>query len=148
VDERLGFDEVDEETPEEVGEEEEAEGCAFGVGALVVAVEERGECDEEEDLVELGGMTGDAVAEVDAPREGGGGAVGVVSEASEEAAYAAYGDAEAEGSGEEVSGTRVDVADAFSDFDGDPAAKQAADDGFASGLEEGVPRGRRWLRRR
>ena len=32
--EGLGFDEVDEETPRKVGGEEEAEGCAFGVGAL------------------------------------------------------------------------------------------------------------------
>ena len=32
VEEGLGFDEVDEETPEEIGEEEEAKGCAFGVG--------------------------------------------------------------------------------------------------------------------
>ena len=35
----MGFDEVDEEAPGQVGEEEEAEGGAFGVGALVIAVE-------------------------------------------------------------------------------------------------------------
>ena len=58
-------------------------------------MEGEGERDEEEDLVELGGVAGDSVAEVDGPGEGGGGAVGVVGEAGEEAADAAYGDAEA-----------------------------------------------------
>ena len=137
--EGLGFDEVDEEAPGEVGGEEEAEGCAFGVRALVVAVEGEGKCDEEEDLVELGWVAGDSVAEVDAPGEGGGGAVGVVGEAGEEAADAAYGDAEAEGDGEEISGAGVDVADALGEFDGDPSAEEAADDGLAAGEEEGSP---------
>ena len=65
-------------------------------GRCVVAVKDGGENDEEDDLVELGGMAGDAVAEVDGPRERGGGAVGVVGEAGEEAADAADDDAEAE----------------------------------------------------
>src|ERR1700729_731834 len=108
--EGLGFDEVDEETPGEIGGEEETEGGAFGMGPRVVAVEDDGERDEKEDLVELGGMAGDAVAEVYGPGQRGGGAVGVVGEAGEEAADAAYGDADAEGDGEEVAGGGGDGA--------------------------------------
>ena len=109
------------------------------MGALVVTVEEEREGEEEEDFVELGGVAGDAVAEVDAPWEGGWGAVGVVGEAGEEAADAADGDADAERNGEEVSGAGVDVADALGEFDGDPAAEEPPDDGLAAGLEEGAP---------
>jgi hypothetical protein len=138
-DEGLGFDEVDDETPEEVGGEKETEGRALGMSALVVAVEEESKRDEEDHFVELGGVAGDAVAEVDAPGERGGCSVGVVGEASEKAAYTADGDADAEWDGEEVSRAGVDSANALGDFNRDPSAEESADDGFASGLEEGSP---------
>lgn len=137
--EGLRLDEVDEEAPGDVGGEEEAEGGAFGVGASVVLVKNEGEGDEEEDFVELGGVAGDAVSEVYGPWQGGGVAVGVVGEAGEKAADTADGDADAEGDGEEVSGAGVDVADALSELDGDPASEKSADDGLASREEEGSP---------
>lgn len=138
-DEGLGFDEVDDETPEEVGGEKETEGRALGMSALVVAVEEESKRDEEDHFVELGGVAGDAVAEVDAPGERGGCAEGVVGEAGEEAADAADGDADAERDGEKVSGAGVDSANALGDFNRDPSAEETADDGFAAGLKKSVP---------
>ena len=137
--EGLRFDEVDEETPGEVGGEEETEGGAFGMVAAVVAMEGEGQCDEEENLVELGGMAGDSVAKVDGPGEGGRGAVGVVGEAGEETADAAYGDADAKWNGEEIAGAGANVADALGEFDGDPSTEQTSDDGLAAGQEEGAP---------
>ena len=100
----LGFDEVDEQPPREVGSEKDAEGCAFAVRVFVEAVEQECEHEEEGDLVELCGMAGDAVAEVDGPWECGGRSVGVVGEAGEQAADTADSDADAERNGEEVAG--------------------------------------------
>jgi hypothetical protein len=88
------------------------------MGSSAPAVEDEGEGDKEEELVELGGVAWDAVAEVDGPGEGGGGAVGVVGEAGEEAAEAADGDADAEGDGEEVAGAGADAGEELDELDG------------------------------
>ncbi len=104
-------------------------------GRRVEAVECEGEQEKEGELVELGGMAWDAVAEVDAPWECGGCAASVVCEAGEEAADAADGDAEAEWDGEEVAGAGADVGEALDELDGEPAAEEAADDGFAAAGE-------------
>jgi hypothetical protein len=106
------------------------------MGSSAPAVEDEGEGDKEEELVELGGVAGDAVAEVDGPGEGGGDAVGVVGEAGDEAAEAADGDADAEGDGEEVAGAGADAGEELDELDGEPAAEQAADDGLAAGLQQ------------
>ena len=132
VGEGLRFDEVDGETPCEIGGEEGAEDDACAVGLGVPAIKNDGERGEEDDFVELGGVAGDAVTEVDAPRERGGGAVGVVGEAGEEAADAADGNTDAERDGEEVSGAGADAGEELDEFDGEPAAEKPADDGFAS----------------
>jgi hypothetical protein len=66
--EGLRFDEVDGESPGEVGSEEETEGGAVGVRAAIIVAKGEGEQGKEEDLVELGGMAGDAITEVNAPR--------------------------------------------------------------------------------
>src|SRR6185312_3717723 len=85
-------------------------------------------------------MTWDSVAEVDAPGKRGWLAVGVVGEAGEEAANAADGDADTERNSEKVSGTRADGEEAFYDFNGPPAAQQAAHNRLAAaGDEELVP---------
>ena len=78
------------------------------------------------------GWRGDAVAEVHAPRERGGFAVGVVCEARQEAADAADGDAQAERHGEQVPRTGADSAEALHQFNAEPATQQPADDGFAA----------------
>ena len=123
VDCRLWFEEVDGEAPEEIGGDEDAEEGAVLVRAFAQEVERDRKQQEEENLVELGGVAGDAVAEVDRPGERGGDAVGVVGEAGEEAADAADGDAEAEWDGEEIAGAGFDVEDGFDEFDGEPAAE-------------------------
>lgn len=84
-------------------------------------------------------MAADAVAEVDAPGQRGGRAVGVVGQAGEEAPDAANGDAEAERDGEEVAGAGADSCDCLGDLDGEPAAQQAADDRLASGKQQIAP---------
>lgn len=137
--EGLRFDEVDGESPGEVGGEEETEGGTFGVRVAIIAAKGEGEQGEEEDLVELGGMAGDAVAEVNSPRKGGGRAEGIVGKASEEAAEAPYGNPYAEGDSEEVSGAGVNVLKALGNFDGEPAAKKSTDDCLAAGEEEVSP---------
>ena len=139
VDEGLGFDEVDEQAPGEVGGHEDAKERAVGVWPAAEGVEDRGEQEEEDDFVELGGMARDAVAEVDGPGERGGLAVGVVGEAGEEAADAADGDAEAEGDGEEVARTGADAEERLGDFHDEPAAEKASDDGFAAGEKKRRP---------
>jgi hypothetical protein len=106
-------------------------------------VEDGDECEQEDDFVELGGVAGDAVAEVDGPGEGGGSAVGVVGEAGEEAADASDGDAEGERDGVEVTGGLADADVALHEFHGDEAEDQRAYDGFSShevgGVVEVVP---------
>ena len=64
----LRFDEVDGESPDEVGGEEETEGGALGVRVAIIAAKGESEQGKKEDLVELGGMAGDAVAKVNSPR--------------------------------------------------------------------------------
>ena len=98
--ERLRFDEVDEKAPREIGGEEEAERRALRVRVAIIAAKGEGKQSEENDLVELRGMTGDIIAEVYSPGEGGGIAEGVVGKASEEAADTADGDTDAEGNRE------------------------------------------------
>jgi len=102
------------------------------------AVEERNQEEQEGDLVELGGVARDAVAEVDGPGEAGGRAVGVVGEAGEEASDAADGDAKGERDGVEVTGGVTESDIALDEFDGDQAASEGADDGFASDEGGGV----------
>jgi hypothetical protein len=80
----------------------------------------------------------DAVAEVDGPGEIAGRAVGVVSEAGEEASDASDGDAEGERDGVEVSGGTAQSDIAFGEFDGDEAEGECADDGFAAEEVAGV----------
>lgn len=137
--EGLRFDEVDGESPGEVGGEEETEGGSFGVRAAIIVAKGEGEQSKEEDLVELGGMAGDAIAEVNAPRNGGGGAEGIVGKASEEAADAPDGNPDAEGDDEEVSGSGMNVLKALGNFDGEPAAEKSTDDCLAAGEEEVSP---------
>lgn len=121
--EGLGLDEVDDQSPSEVCREEKTEGGAFGVRAkAMIAAKGEGEHGKEENLVELGGMAGDAVTEVHSPRERGGRSEGIVSKTSEEAADAAYGYADAKGDGEEISGAGVNLLEVFGDFDGKPAS--------------------------
>jgi hypothetical protein len=77
-------------------------------------------------------MAGDGVAEVDRPGEIGGGAVGVVGEAGEEASDAADGDAEGEGDGVEVAGGVAQSDVTFGEFDADEAEDESAHDGLAA----------------
>ena len=76
-------------------------------------------------------MAGDVVAEVDGPGEGGGCAVGLVGEAGEEAADASDGDGDGEGVDPGVAGALGGAGEFFGDFDADPTAHEASDDGLA-----------------
>ena len=113
---RIGLEEVAEESESEVGDHEEFEGVAGEEGVMVAVVILRlrrgfasrnpcsaqddnfikgwNQCEQEEDFVELGGMAGDAVPEVDGPGKVGGVAVGVVGETGKEATDASDSDAE------------------------------------------------------
>jgi hypothetical protein len=137
--EELRFDEVDGESPAEVGGEEETEGGAFGVRVVIIAAKGEGEQGKKEDLVELGGMAGDAVAEINSPRKGSRRAECIVGKASEEAAEAPDGNPYAEGDGEEISGAGVNVLKALGNFNGEPAAKKSTDDCLAAGEQEASP---------
>ena len=100
--------------------------------------QERDQGEEEEDFVELGGVAGDVVAEVDGPGEARRSAVGVVGEAGEEASDASDGDTEGEGDGVEVAGGGAEADVAFGEFDADQTEGEGADDGFASDEVGGV----------
>src|SRR5882672_1397732 len=69
-------------------------------------------------FVELHRMAMDAVAEIDAPRQVRGRAVGEIGEAGEEAAPAAHGDGGGEGRGEDDAGRACDAGEALEGFDG------------------------------
>ena len=77
-----------------------------------------------------------AVAEVDAPRQRSGDAVGAVGESGEKTADAANGGADGEGVNEQIAGGAVQAEEAFGQFHAGPAAEEAAHDGFAA--EEGT----------
>lgn len=136
---RLRLDEVDGESPRQVSGEEETKGGSFGVGTALIAVKGESEQGKKKNLVELGGMAGDAVAEVHSPRKGCGYAEGIIGESSEEAADATHGNADAERDGEEVSGAGVNALHAFGNFDGDPAAEKSTNDCLAARKEEVSP---------
>jgi hypothetical protein len=93
---------------------------------------ERDQGQQEDDFVELSGVAGDAVAEVDGPGEIRGSAVGVVGEAGEETSDASDGDAEGERDGVKVAGGGAESDVAFGEFDGEESEDEGADDGFAS----------------
>lgn len=95
-------------------------------------MEDRDQGEQEEDFVELGGVAGDAVAEVDGPGEIRRRAVSVVGEAGEEASDASDGDTEGEGDGVEVPGGVAQSDVAFGEFDANQAEDESADNGFAA----------------
>jgi hypothetical protein len=109
------------------------------VRVAIIAAKGEGEQGKKEDLVELGGMAGDAVAEINSPRKRGARAEGIVGKASEEAAEAPDGNPYAEGDGEEVSGAGVNVLKALGNFNGEPAAKKSAYDCLAARDQEVSP---------
>ncbi len=55
---RLRLDEVDCESPREIGRKEKTEGSAFGMRVAVTSAEGEGEQGKEENSVELGGVSG------------------------------------------------------------------------------------------
>lgn len=128
----LGFDEVDCESPREIGGEEKTEGSAFRMRVGVITAKGKGEQGKEENFVELGGMTGDTITKIHSPRKVGRRAVGIVSEASKKAANAANGNADAEGDDEKISGAGVNVLEALGNFDRQPAAEKPTDDSLAA----------------
>lgn len=77
-------------------------------------------------------MAADSVAEINAPGQRRGDAVGVVGEAREEAADAAEGDAERERRGEEVAGGARFAGSALGPFDREQTSDQRADNRFAA----------------
>lgn len=99
------FEKVAGEAKREIASHEEFKQVAFAMRAPRYGENKNAEQDDEENFVELGGMAADAVAEVDAPRQRGGGAGGLVIDAGEEAANAPDGDTDAQRKGKEVAGT-------------------------------------------
>src|SRR5208282_27947 len=77
-------------------------------------------------------MAADAVAEVHAPGQRSGRAVGVIGEAGEETADASDGDADAQRDGVEVASALRDAELLFEPLDGNEASDQGADDGFSA----------------
>ena len=134
--------------PGEVGGKEDTEARPFRQSHWTGKNECEGE--QEEDFVQLDRVAADAIAEIDGPGEAGRFAVGVVGESCEEAAYAAHGKADGQGQGKEIPGPAADAGESLDEFDADPAAEKAADDGLAAGRDEeivesdrrGSPRGR------
>lgn len=142
---RVRFEEVDEQAEGHVGDHEEFENvagvscesrvpsCELRAGnAFERGVEKRNPREQEEDFVELRRVAADAVAEVDAPGQMCGNAIGVVGEASEEAADAADGDAGGERDRVEVAGGLAESDVALDEFDREQTADEASDDGFAA----------------
>src|ERR1700682_6006875 len=77
-------------------------------------------------------MARDAVAGIDAPGQGSGGAVRVIERAAEKASDAADGDAGGQRNGEEIARAAVDTEAPLDGFDRDGAAENRADDRFAA----------------
>lgn len=77
-------------------------------------------------------MAADAIAQIDAPGQGGGGAKGVVLFAGEQAADAADGDADGERDGEDIASAAADAGEAFSDLDREGVAGECADHALAA----------------
>lgn len=75
----LRLDEVDCESPHEIGRKEKTEGSAFRMRVAVISAEGEGEQGKEENFLELCGMTGDTVAKIHCPRKVGGRTEGIVS---------------------------------------------------------------------
>jgi hypothetical protein len=146
---RVGLDEIAEQAEGHVANHEEFEGvageetgvegnvgmlrerhdCALRGHAfaqdgnlLEGAIEERNEQQEENDFIELSGVTRKAVSEVDSPGQCCGRAIGVVGEAGEETADASDGDAESERNGVEISGGCAETDVALGEFDGEKPA--------------------------
>ena len=103
-----------------------------------MAVEEKRNGGDEKDLVELRGVARDAVPEVHSPGHPGGFAVGVVRQTGEEAANATDCDAKAKRQREEIACAGGDALNLLGQLDGEPSAKQAADDGFAAAGKKGL----------
>ena len=106
-------------------------------------IKKRNQDEKKYDLVELGRMTVDAIAEVDAPWECGGSAISIVGESGQEAADATDGDAERKRNGVEVARRMPDANVLLHEFDGNEAKDKRADNGFpgneVSGVVEIVP---------
>lgn len=146
---RIGLDEIAEQAEGHVADHEEFEGVAgeeTGIGGnvgmhrlrrdrallghsfaqddnlLENAIEGGNEQQEENDFVQLGGVAGDTVAEVDSPGQCCGRAVGVVGEAGEETADASDGDAECERDCVEISGGFAETDVALGEFNGEKPA--------------------------
>lgn len=83
------------------------------------------------DFVKLGGVAANAIAEIDAPGQCSGGAVGKIGEAGEKASNASDGDSSRDGQCEKIAGAGGDFQSALGPLDGRRAAEQAADNGFA-----------------
>src|SRR5882757_2104286 len=110
------------------------------MGASSQSVQCKGKREEEEDLVDLCRMAWDAIAEVDAPGECRGFAVGVVCKTAEKAADASNGDTDTEWDSEEVSRTGADTQKLLRKLDEEPATEEAANDSLASsGPKEDLP---------
>ncbi len=110
----------------------------MGSGGFQGAVEEGDQDEEENCFVDLGGVAGDVVTEVDSPGQIGRSAVGVVGEAGEEAADASDGDAKGERNGVEVASGSAESDVALGEFDGEESEDESADDGFAADQVGGV----------
>jgi len=140
----FGLQEVDREAPAQIGEHERFEDVAIAVRTLEQMEKDEEKGEREERFVKLRGMAADAVAEIDAPGERGGDAIGAVRQAGEEAANAPDGDAERDGRGEEVAGGARLAGEALGQFDEEQAANQRADDGLAAEQVDGIaPAGER-----
>ena len=83
-------------------------------------------------------MARDSVAEIYSPGESRRKAIRVIGEAGEEAADASDGDAERERDCVEIAGRGAKTDVALDEFDGDEAADQGADDGFAADQVLGI----------
>jgi hypothetical protein len=107
--------------------------------ASIIPAKHEGEQSKKENLIELGGMAGNAVTKVHSPRKGGRCPIRIVGKTGEKATNAAYGNANAEGDREKVSGTGSNLFEAFDNLDGKPASKKSTDDGLATRQEEVSP---------
>ena len=120
---RLGLDEVDDQSPQQIGGEEEPKGRTLRMRTTIVLIQHEGQRSQEEDFIQLSWVTRNTIAEINRPRHGGWRAVGIIGESGKETSYSSNGDTQAQRNHEEIAGTGADMTDSLDKFNRDPASE-------------------------
>src|SRR5438874_10171831 len=115
---RVWLERVDHQAKGCIGEHEALENVAGKVRPLEPAEEQKSQSKSKNDFVELDGMAPNAVAEIYTPGQGCWNAIGIVSQAGEEAPQASNRNPEAEWHGKEVTSALLDPTQLLGQLDG------------------------------